>query len=453
MAHVPQADSAPPAPLPLPLSGRATRTGESPITQLMARALTSPTVISFAPGLVDFESLPVDLVSRAQSKVLASAGKQALQYGTTAGLPRLRQWMVEHLAELENLTADQVAREMSVTADDVVVTTGSQQALLLIGDVLLDPGDLVIAGGPSYFVCTNLFESLGAEVLTVPANEGGMDLDALKALVDQLEEEGRLHKLKLVYVQPFFANPTGLCLAEERREPLVKLVEEVGWRVGHRVLLLEDAAYRELYHGDTSPGSSLKRYDHQNSAVASCYTFSKPLSPGMKTGYAFLPKGLVEPVLSQKGNHDFGSPNICQHVLAELTTAGDYDRHVAGLREMYAGKCQAMLAALDRELGETAHVTWTRPGGGMFVWLTLPDIIQTGQRGTLLDRCLDADVMYVPGELCYAGAQRPASSMRLCFGSVDPSRIDEGVRRLASAIKDELASSHARSRTPEPAHP
>ncbi|MEL7238352.1 MAG: PLP-dependent aminotransferase family protein [Planctomycetota bacterium] len=328
--------------------------------------------------------------------------------------------------------------QLGVTPDDVIVTTGSQQALFLLTDVLVDPGDIVICGGPSYFVYTGLLESVGADVRLVDVDDHGMNPASLRRVISDIADAGQLHRLKLVYVQSYFDNPTGVSLAAERREPIVDLVREVGGRAGHRVLLLEDAAYRELGYEDTATLPSLKRYDTSNSFVASCYTFSKPLAPGLKSGYAFLPSDLVEPVLRQKGNHDFGSPNLCQQILARLCTSGDYAKHLEVVRAGYRAKRDAMLEALDRHLHPIEGVRFTRPAGGMYVWVTLPEAVDAGETGPLLPACLDAGVLYVPGHHCFAGDGGPTNTVRLCFGTVDLPRIYEGVARFARALRGVL---------------
>lgn len=418
--------------LALPLSDRARRTRVQPIGPLMAKAIADPSLISFAAGLVDYDTLPVDLVRTATDAVLRDAGPAALQYGMNAGDPDLRKWLVEHLAELEQTSPG----ELGVTPADVVVTTGSQQALYLLTDVLVNPGDLVICGGPSYFVYTGLLESVGADVRLVDVDEQGMNPASLAAVLDEIDDAGLLGKLKLVYVQSYYDNPTGVSLSADRRKPIVDLVRDAGRRAGHRVVLLEDAAYRELGYDAVANLPSLKRYDPENHFVASCYTFSKPLAPGVKTGYAFLPTDLVDPVLQQKGNHDFGSPNLCQQILARICTRGDYARHLEVVRAGYRIKRDAMLAALDQHLAGIDGVRYTRPAGGMYVWLTLPEHVDAGETGSLLPACLDAGVLYVPGHHCFAGEGGPANTVRLCFGTVDASRIADGVARLAGALRD-----------------
>jgi 2-aminoadipate transaminase len=256
-------------------SAKAKRTREQPISFLIAEAMRDPSLVNFAAGLVDPWSLPVEDVNRISQKILSDTnhGRRALQYDTTLGLADLRRLCLAHLGELEGKPVDQ----LGYAADDIVVTTGSQQALYLVGDLLVDPGDIVIAANPSYFVYTGTLQSLGAHVMAVPMDRDGMDVDAVAALLERLDREGRIDRVKFVYCTSYFDNPTGLSLSADRRPRLLELVKRYSRK--HRILILEDAAYRELrYDGPVLP--SIKSYDPDNQFVAISHTFSKPYAPG-----------------------------------------------------------------------------------------------------------------------------------------------------------------------------
>jgi 2-aminoadipate transaminase len=317
----------------------------------------------------------------------------------------------------------------------VVLTTGSQQLLYLLGEALFDPGDIVICEGPSYFVYHGVLQTRGVRTMTVPLNEGGLDLRALEKLLVELQVKNELHKLKLIYTVDYFQNPTGLSLAEDRREALLKLVQR--FSVDHRIMILEDAAYRELrYQDEDTP--SIKRYDTTNEYVIYTSTFSKPCAPGLKTGYALLPKDLVGPICNLKGNHDFGSANLAQHILDRLMRSGAYDRHVNKLREVYRQKRDVMLSALADEFADWPEVRWTTPGGGLYVWLSLPSHINTGPSGDLVERALQEGVLYVPGEFGHvpdALGHVPQNEARLSFGVSTPEQIREGIVRLRNALR------------------
>ncbi len=414
----------------LPLSMKARRTREQPISYLMAAAVQQPDLISFAAGLVDRDHLPVDDVRRLVDELLTdpATGKTVLQYGTTHGLAKLRQQLLDRFAELDGVEPG----DLNLTADHVVMTTGSQQALYILADVLIDPGDIVIAAAPSYFVFTGTLASLGADVRTVPMDAGGLSVDALDAMLTDMSPQ-ELAKVKFVYVQTYHQNPTGITLAADRRPQLIKLADKWSRKLGRRLILLEDAAYRELnYDGDPPP--TLKSLDVGNQFVAHTQTFSKPFTPGIKLGYAILPPDLVDPVLQQKGNHDFGGANLTQHLASRALEDGTYARHVTRLTAGYAKKRDAVLAALDKHLGDVAGVTWTRPTGGLYVWVTLPKGCDARREGPLFQSCLESGVMYVPGDYCYTTDAPPINEFRLSFGHVLPNQINEGINRLATAI-------------------
>jgi 2-aminoadipate transaminase len=316
----------------------------------------------------------------------------------------------------------------------VCVTTGSQQLLYLLGEVLFDPGDIVVAEAPSYFVYHSLLQSKGARVLTVPMDEHGMKVDALEQLLGRLARTGEIARVKLIYTVDYFQNPTGLTLSADRRKKLVELARR--FSTERRILILEDAAYRELrYTGDDTP--SVKRFDDANEFVVYTSTFSKPCAPGLKTGYALMPKDVMEPLLHLKSSHDFGSTNLAQYVVDRLMETGDYHRHVVELRGVYRRKRDAMLAALKENFADVPAASWTMPAGGLYVWLTLNGT-DTGPGGPLVPAALDAGVLYVPGEFGHvpdeAGNVR-RDECRLSFGVADGAQIAEGVRRLRAACR------------------
>src|SRR6185437_5145487 len=315
----------------------------------------------------------------------------------------------------------------------------------LLGEVLFDPGDIVITEAPSYFVYHSLLQSHGARVLTVPMDDGGLKLDALEALFERLARSGELARVKLIYTVDYFQNPTGLTLVESRRPKLLELIRR--YSRTQRILILEDAAYREVrFAGRDLP--SIKRFDDRNEHVVYTSTFSKPLSPGMKTGYALLPGELVEPFLNLKGSHDFGSNNLAQHLIDRLMASGEYARHLQVLREVYRSKCDLMLRSLEKEFADFPGVTWTVPAGGLFLWVRFPEAIDAGPGGTLAKAALESGVLYVPGEFAHVAddaGRAPRNEARLCFGVVEPQEIPEAIRRLRAACR--FAQSDSRART------
>ncbi|QJW96299.1 aminotransferase-like domain-containing protein [Frigoriglobus tundricola] len=428
-------------PAPLLRSGKSNRTTDSPISYFIKKAIETPGLISFAAGLVDEGSLPVDDVRVAAAEILADplTGRAALQYGSTQGLPELREQVLQLVC-----TADGVKpADVNLTAADVCITTGSQQLLYLLGEVLFDPGDIVITEAPSYFVFHSLLVSHGTKVLTVPMDAAGMRVDELEALLERLRRSGDLARVRGIYTVDYFQNPTGLTLAVERRKRLVELARR--FSTDHRIIVLEDAAYRELrFTGGDLP--SVKRFDTTNEFVVYTGTFSKPCAPGLKTGYAILPPDLMAPILHLKGSHDFGSANLSQHIAARLIASGAYARHAEELRAVYRHKRDVMLNALGAEFADFPAASWTVPDGGFYVWLTL-DGIDTGPNGPLVPAALEAGVLYVPGEFGHVpdeSGSSPSNECRLCFGVATTEQVTEGIRRLRKACAAVSASKGAK---------
>jgi 2-aminoadipate transaminase len=398
----------------------------------MQQAVENPHLISLAAGLVDPGSLPAAEVAEIMQELLArpESAQAALQYGTTQGYGPLREKILARAAAQDGV----LPHEIGLNVEDVVLTTGSQQLLYLIGELLLDPGDLVITEAPSYFVYQGTLQSMGARTLAVPMDEEGMDTDALEDLLLRLDRTGELERLRLIYVEDYFQNPTGLSLSLARRQHLLQLVERFSRH--RRILILEDAAYRELrYQGPDLP--SLKSLDRANQYVIAAHTFSKSCAPGLKTGVGFLPRDLMAPLLRLKGNHDFGSNNLTQHLLDRLLATGAYDQHVTELHEVYRAKRDTMLNALQREFETSPGVRWTRPAGGLYVWLTLPPNLQTGPGSAIMAAALREGVLYVPGQFCYVNGENgsiPRCEARLSFGVAPPDQLCEAVKRLGRAI-------------------
>jgi len=423
--------------LPLPLSQKAKRTREQPISFLIDMAMSDPRLINFAAGLVDPRTLPADATHTIAHSILSNKAeaRKALQYDTTLGLAPLRQELLKHFEQLEGKSASSIG----LTADDIVVTNGSQQALYLIADVLLDVGDIVIAENPSYFVYTGALSSFGIEIHTAPMDDQGMDVETVEHLLAKFDRQGQLHRVKFIYVTSYYQNPTGLTLSLERRVKLVELVKRYAHK--HRIIILEDAAYRELrYDGPVLP--SMKSMDPENQFTVIAQTFSKPYAPGVKTGYAAMPKDLMEAVLHQKGNHDFGSSSLNQYICYEAMRSGAYAKQVETLKADYKMKRDMVLAALEKYMPSDGSVTWTNPGGGFYTWLTFPRGINTSRNSAFFKEAIEAGVLYVPGEYCSQADETgeiPLNGLRISFGQVAPEQIELGIERLASVVRAQLS--------------
>jgi 2-aminoadipate transaminase len=314
-----------------------------------------------------------------------------------------------------------------------VVTEGSQQLLYLIAEALIDPGDIVLVESPTYFVFLGVLETRGARAIGIETDSEGLRLDALESTLADLETQGLLDRVKLIYTVSEHSNPTGLSLAADRRGPLVELARR--WSKESWIFVLEDAAYRGLTFSGPEP-PSVWQHDASGQTVILARTFSKTFSPGLKTGFGVLPEALVGPVLALKGNHDFGSGNFNQLVLARLLEDGGYDRQVERLRATYRRKRDVLLEALEEQFGGTDGVSWTHPRGGLYVWLTVPEGLDTGRTGPLFVRALEQGVLYVPGAYAYPEAPGPipTNHIRLCYGVPGEAELAEGIRRLAAAL-------------------
>ena len=427
------------ASIPFILSTRATRTGDQPIGFLIATAFANPHIISLAAGLVDYETLPSPETRELMKELLTddAVGRARLNYGTTLGLPGLRQSLLQHLAKLDGQTIE----EFNASPEQVVITNGSQQLLALLTEALVDPGDIVITGWPSYFVYTGVLVTAGADVRCVDMDENGMVPEQLEKVLADIERAGELHRVKIVYIVDYHDNPTGTTLSEERRPAILQIVRK--YSSTHRILLLEDAAYRELtFEGE--PPRSIRRYESDASEnshqVALLQTFSKPFAPGFKVGYGLLPRELIEKIGLLKDNLDFGTANMSQHLVYRAMTSGLYDRHVQVLRRRYHEKAKCMLSALAQYLGDflPGQTHWTHPHGGLYVWLTLPEYIDTTRTGPLFEQAIREGVLYVPGSYCYGpdpSRRVPRNTIRLSFGTATLEHIHQGIERLANAIR------------------
>lgn len=417
--------------LPAPvLSQRWKWASRQAISFLMQQGVENPHCVALAAGLVDQATLPVEATRQALERMLADAdqARKTLQYATTPGGVPARQAMLRHLARLEGVPTE----ELGVTADHLVLTTGSQQLLSLLAEVLFDPGDICFVAAPTYFVFLGVLEGVGARAIPVETDEDGMVPEALEAELARVEAAGELHRVKLIYLVSYYENPSGISLSADRREKMVEIARR--WSRDHKLYILEDAAYRELhYSGPELP--SVWSFDSTHETVILAQTFSKSFSPGVRVGFGVLPADLVGPVCDRKGNEDFGSSNFGQQLITTVLNDGSYQAHVKSLQDAYRLKRDAMLAACDRWCSDLPGVSWVHPDGGLYVWMSVPDDIPTGFGSELFRSATrEHGVMYVPGELCHT-AGGPTNQMRLSFGVETPENIDLGIQRLAAAIR------------------
>lgn len=404
----------------------------------MAQVLARPKLISLAAGFTDDTTLPVVETRRLLTRLLARrrTGEPALQYGSTPGLPELRRRTAARLRDLDAAAGATRLAESRYAPDTVVLTHGSQQLLYLVTEVLCDPGDVVLVEDPTYFVYLGILQSHGVQTRGVPLNPEGMDAERLDAVLSRLRREGRLDRVKLLYLVSYHQNPTGTTTSAACKAALLEVLRHFERRAGHPIYLLEDAAYRELRFAGPDTVSALA-VPGGAARVIYAGTYSKPFATGVRVGFGLLPEPVREAVVRVKGNHDFGTFSLGQHLLAAALASGVYDRHLARLRTRYAAKAGWMLAALRRHF--PAAVTWAEPRGGMYVWARLPRGVPSGPRSVVFRRALAAEVLYVPGRFCYAPdptRRAPDHELRLSFGHSGARAIQTGVARLGRVLAE-----------------
>jgi 2-aminoadipate transaminase len=410
-------------------SNRGLRSGTSPINELIQYDLEHDDVISLAAGLVDYESLPVQSIAANIAELMSNPrlAQAALQYGTTRGLLQLREQILEHFRKAEG-------NKSLFDADDVIVTNGSQQLLFLLADILLNPGDIVLVEAPTYFVFMDTLKIFGVEIHSVAMDGQGVCPEALKAKLQELRQRGVLERVKLFYTVDYFQNPSGISLIESRKSEIFALIQTFS-QTSHPILILEDAAYRDLGFNGVS-AASFKGMDIENNWVLYTSTLTKTFSPGLKCGYGILPKPVLEQVMRHKGCHDFGTANLVQHLIAQMMLHGEYPNHLESLQKSYAAKALIMNQCLEplRHKG----ISWQIPSGGLYFWLKFPSSLPTGPQGSLFKACLKEKVLYVPGEYCFHNTDLSevvgSEWMRLSYGTVPTNEISEACHRLIRAV-------------------
>ena len=381
------------------------------------KLLGKPGIISFAGGFPDSAMFDVEGIQHASQHVLAHEPGPALQYGATEGYPAMREQLSQFMA------SKGVAGR---SPEGLIVTTGSQQALDLIGKTMLDPQDTVIVEAPTFLATIQCFRLYGPRVIGAPIDDQGVDVEALEALVVK-------HKPKLIYLVPTFGNPSGAMLSLERRLKILELA------VRHQVLVVEDDPYGDLYFGEPPPPSLLalsERVPGSREWLAHCGSLSKVLSPGLRVGWLIAPPELLSRATMCKQFSDAHTSTFAQATAAQYLKSGRMPATLDKVRQVYARRAQAMGAALQRELG--AAVRFTQPQGGLFFWAYLTGAGGAPSDGQVLAKlAIDKGVAFVPGAPFYAD-QPDTSSLRLSFATADEAKIDEGMGRLGQAVREHI---------------
>jgi 2-aminoadipate transaminase len=371
-----------------------------------------PEVISLAGGLPDTSTFPPESFAAQMTKIAQESSAQALQYGPTEGFGETKDCIREVMG-LEGMDPD---------PDDIIVTTGGQQAIDLVAKTLIDPGDVVICEGPTYPGAVPVFCSYQAETLQIEMDGDGMRIDMLEELLDRLAGEGR--RPKFIYTVPTFQNPAGVTMSAERRRRLVEIARE------RELLVVEDNPYGMLrYEGEPlEPLYKLEGGDY----VLYLGTFSKILSPGIRLGWLCAPPPVMEKVVLGKQAADLCTSTLTQYFVREYFGEGRWRDYVATLRDVYRERRDAMLDGLERFFPDGA--TWSHPEGGLFCWATLPSYIDTTD---LLAKALRENVAFVPGAAAYVDG-RGGSSMRLNFSASGPDEILEGIKRIGAVVAEQV---------------
>lgn len=394
---------------------RTQRMGSSAIRELL-KLTESPEIISFAGGLPAPDVFPTEEFKEACVRVLTDYGAQALQYSTTEGYLPLRELITRHTARYG----------ISVTPDNVLITSGSQQALDLLGKILINPGDHILVESPTYLGALQAWSAYGAEYVTVPMDEHGMNTDAL--------EEALRSSPKFIYVLPNFQNPTGVTLSIERRHKLIELADRYG------VPIVEDDPYGQLrYEGEHLPAVVVLDSQFRNSSER-CYagnviylsTFSKILAPGIRLAWVVAPPVVIRKLVQAKQGADLHTSSFNQMVAYEVSHGGFIDQHVKLIREVYGQRRDEMLAAMDGYF--PPGVEWTHPEGGLFLWGVLPENLSAAE---VLKVALEQKVAFVPGAPFFPTGGGH-NTMRINFSNASPEKIREGISRMGHVLREKI---------------
>jgi 2-aminoadipate transaminase len=396
------------------LTNRATKLKASEIRELL-KFTSVPGLISLGGGLPNPEAFPIDIIHECIEKVFKDHIMTALQYGTTEGLPQLKNVIVERMIEKKGINCE---------PHEVLITSGAQQAISFCAYSFLDPGDTYLSTAPAYLGAIQAFQAFEANCEAIPMNDQGIDLDSLQRNLK------RLHKTqvfpKFIYVVPNFQNPAGVTISLEHRKELLEIASEYDF------LIIEDDPYSELiYEGDPIP--PIKSFDTKGRVIY-IGTFSKVLAPGFRLGWAVASDKIINKFTLRKQSADLCTNVFAQCVAYEYIKGGYLDKQIESIRKLYKRKRDIMLQALEEYFPK--EVKWTLPKGGMFLWVTLPKQINTRE---MFKKALANKVAYVVGDAFYPDKSN-YHSMRLNFSYSEDDYIKEGIRRLSEVIKEELAS-------------
>ncbi|HTQ31137.1 MAG TPA: PLP-dependent aminotransferase family protein [Opitutaceae bacterium] len=412
----------------LSLSQLGRRAAPPTIARLMTMALEQPGLLSLAAGFTDNATLPVGAVQAAVGALADRPGEaEFLQYGTNQGRPQLRRRLADRLAAVEPpLNAADLAPR-------ILITNGSQQALYLAIQTLCDPGDIVLVDRPSYFVFLEMLAGLGVRAVSLPTDSRGrLDGAALDVRLTELARRGEAERVKAVYFISYFSNPSARSLTGAEKISLAEILS----RHGLVVPAIEDAAYRELYFDRPEEARSILSLPAwREFPQLYLSTLTKPFASGLKTGWGVCTdETWLGAMLNAKGHHDFGTANFNQAVCEQVLANGVFAAQVKKVRSVYAAKMAVLHATLETAGLRDCGWRWEQPAGGLYLWLEAPPGLDTGLESAFCRACIDAGVIYVPGELCFAD-DVPRNFVRLSFGVLGEGDLREAGRRFAAAAR------------------
>lgn len=400
--------------LPGLLSEASKSLRRSEIRELL-KITRQPGIISFAGGLPYPGLFPTEVMKDVLSTILEREGNLALQYGPTEGDSRLIDFLVKWMRKDEGAEIDK---------ENILIVSGAQQALDLISKVFIDPEDPIIIGLPSYLGALQAFRSIRAKMIGVPVGKQGMDVDKVEEILKKYGKKGE--KIKFIYVVPDFQNPSGVTMTLERREKLLELCYEYG------TIVIEDSPYRELrFEGESIP--MLGAMDKRGYAF-SLHTFSKILFPGTRIGWIIANKAIMDKLVMAKQPTDLCSSPFAQSVIYEFCRRGLLKPHIKKIVKVYRKKRDLMLEALEKYMPNEAGINWTHPHGGLFLWVSLPEHLDTEE---LFPKAVEKKVAYVMGSAFHFD-RSGKNTMRLNFSFPSEEQIEEGIKRLADLVVEVL---------------
>lgn len=373
------------------------------------KLLSNPDMISFAGGLPSPQTFPVEEVKEIVNYILDKEGEQALQYGTTEGDALLREMLLQRHNE----------QGLKIGSENLAISTGSQQALDILAKILIDPNDYIICGLPSYLGGLSAFNVYGAKLKGIPLDEQGMRMDKLEQAVKELTNSGK--KIKFIYVIPDFQNPAGITMPESRRREILAIAEK------YNLLILEDSPYREIRF-DGEPQKMIYELDNSG-RVITLFTFSKIFAPGFRVAWLIGNPVIIDKFIMAKQSADVCSPVLLQKIAAEYIKRGSLDKNLVKTIELYRNKRDYMLECFEKYMPE--NVKWTRPEGGLFLFITIPEDIDVDM---IFNKSVENNVAFVKGSVFHCD-DSGKNTIRINFSYSDMNDIEKGVKRLSGVIR------------------